>query len=333
MSWIDRQVRYWYGRSFGPALLGNWGEIKALLEATPFRKQGNQYLTINDTTETAVAAKYLPALAYRYKDCAQVLRDWILHDPDRRLDANHAFPIVMVDCIGPFTPLIAYNRWVVNGADYAILWPLDYHFEISLKGLQDTQPFPEKESKIVFRGALSGPLKSHKASQTVVKIARIEYVKRASRLTDIADVGFNFIPKEKHDEEGFAEIADQIEGLTRDTIPQERLLENRYVLCLEGADVSSGFGAALASNAVPLHPYPFCYHVWYFNGLEPWEHFVPLASDASDLEQVFAFCESHPELMETISRNGREHMQCMLDAGAIHEIKRRVVGMWDLRLI
>lgn len=104
----------------------------------------------------------------------------------------------------------------------------------------------------------------------------------------------------------------------------------RYILCIEGADVSTAFGWALASYSVPLHPYPFVYNVWYFNGLRPWVHFVPLKPDGSDLESAYWYCETHLRRCNEIALAGRQHMVRMLDVEYLSRIKREVVSLWNL---
>jgi hypothetical protein len=83
---------------------------------------------------------------------------------------------------------------------------------------------------------------------------------------------------------------------------------------------------------VPLHVYPFCYESWFFNGLQPWVHFVPLALDGSDLCDVLEYCQCHEDEMEQIGIAGRNHMIAMASTASLEVIKAGFVEFWDLKL-
>src|SRR5882724_10150483 len=325
-------VAFWYGHTYEDALLANWAHTHELLDSSDYRRMVKQYMTIHDTSEQAVAQRYGDSsIRYRFRHCAEVMTDWLKHDADRRLNDDHAFPILMVDAIGPNVPVIAYNRPVTSANSYAILWPLQYHVDVARKGMRDQRLFSEKQPKILFRGALSGPLRSETLPGGYVKVSRAEFLHSMRHHLDIADVGIHLIPPHVRASSEFAPMQEAIASLLKPKIPFDQMLAYKYILCLEGSDISSGFGAVLASHSIPLHPFPFCYNVWYFNGLVPWEHFVPIAPDGSDLRAIFEYCEAHPEEMGRISAMGRAHMQRMLDNEFLSAVKRDVVKLWDLK--
>lgn len=45
---------------------------------------------------------------------------------------------------------------------------------------------------------------------------------------------------------------------------------------------------------------------WYYHLLKPWENFVPVRSDLSDLLEVAAYCRDHDDLARSIAFRGRE---------------------------
>ncbi|HEY4406839.1 MAG TPA: glycosyl transferase family 90 [Xanthobacteraceae bacterium] len=326
------EIVFWCGRTYEDALLGNWAHTHALLNASDYRRKVKEYMTIHDTSEQAVMQRYGDSSArYRFRHNAEVMADWLKHDVDRRLGDDHAFPIFMVDSINANVPVICYNRSAIEANSYAILWPLQYHVDVARKGLGDQRRFLEKQPKIVFRGALSSPLKSKMLPGGYVKVSRPEFLQNLLHHPDIADVGIHLIPPHVRASPEYAPMQEAISLLLKPEIPFDRMLEYRYILCIEGADISSGFGAVLASNSIPIHPFPFCYNVWYFNGLVPWEHFVPVAPDGSNMRAVFEYCESHPEEMRYISESGRAHMQRMLDDELLSAVKRGVVKLWNLK--
>ena len=288
----------------------------------------------------AVRAKYGEFGAYRESANAAVLRDWVRCDDPASggpgaLTREHRLPIFMVDTIGPNTPLIAYTRPSPRRPreeHRAILWPLPYHVNVARRGLHDAQPFRDKLARVVFRGALSGPL-PHEAEQR--RTSRLDVVARWTRGPDAgtwADIGLASVPP--HVAAALAarptDERAKAAACMRPQMPFEELLRHRYVLCVEGADVSTAFGWVLASHCVPLHPYPFSYEVWYFRGLTPWRHFVPLRRDGSDLRDAYDWCEAHLDECEAIAEAGRAHMSRMLDVEMLTEVKRAVIERWGL---
>lgn len=331
--WIEDQVRFWYGNNTNKILddetlteNDKWNKIGDMIHACDFGKRVSGLLDIHDTNEEAVATKYGECGAYRFNQNVKVLKDWIKHDLENRLTEEHRFPILLVDCIGPWVPLIGYNR-VVRQA-YAILWPLEYHYDLSMKGLKDTESFARKIDKVVFRGALSGPFVSESVLEN--KSSRVDVVYMWEK-ANWADMGISFVPKHIESQPDYPTHKDRINACMKEPIPLEKLMGHKYVVCIEGADVSSGFGWALASNCVPIHPYPFAYEVWFFNGLKPWVHFIPIKPDGEGLDRVYEWCKKNPEKCAAIAANGRSFMKNMLDVDKLFAIKRDVVKRWNLQ--
>ncbi len=72
-------------------------------------------------------------------------------------------------------------------------------------------------------------------------------------------------------------------------------LKFRYILSLEGNDVASNLKWILSSGSIALMPRPK-YETWFQEGLlRPWVHYAEIAPDGSDVAQVVARLEAHPE--------------------------------------
>jgi hypothetical protein len=332
-AWVEEQVRFWYGDSLPTAEAGDWARILARIRRTEYGEGVRDMLSVEDQDAERVRAKYGTFGEYRFRHAAGVVREFVELDAAQpegpRFTARHRFPVFMVDCVGPDAPLIAYTRSVNPGRAQAVLWPLEYHLALSKPGLADAQPFAAKRDAVAFRGALSGPVFGGTRVQGTPKSCRLDIVSRW-RGEPWADLAISIVPGAALEGLDAAARA-RLEACMGDTMPTERIMRHKYVMCIEGADVSSGFGWVLASNCVPLHPYPFCYEVWFFNGLLPWVHFVPLRTDGSDLGEAHAWCVSHPGECEQIAAAGREHMRRMLDADLMREVKSGVVRLWDLQ--
>jgi hypothetical protein len=312
-SWLNEQIHYWYHDLYPLVIDGNWKFIWYYLKRCHYGSSINDFLSIDDNTPQKINKCYNGYSAYQSIHHAEVLKEWVKYDRGGRFTLKHRFPILMTDSIKDIG-IIGYNRRVNTPS---ILWPLYYHHNDSLCGLRDTQDFDEKINKIIFRGALSN-------------ISRFEIICKWQG-KEWADLGLTLIPEKIKQKQLCRNKEADILLCMRDIMPKQQVLKYKYVLCLEGANISTGFGWALASNCVPIHPYPFHYEVWYFNGLQPWVHFIPLLEDGRDLEDVFEWCENHPDKCREIAQNGRTHMKRMLDMDSLDTIKEGVVKLWDLK--
>lgn len=333
--YIATQVRFWYKNAYPYVVKGDWDYLLKKIQESDFAKQTVGFLTKNDTTPEAVAAKYTIG-EYRFRHNAEVVRDVVQHDVHNRLSDDHILPILMVDCLGPGVAFIGYNR-TTGDDNITTLWPLPYHLHIAVAGFTiDNIPFTLKKDVVIFRGALSGELE-HKSIGRTMKASRLrvvyDWINRTNNDCKWCDLGITTLPAQwTHKKEYTLECDTTCKACMKPIIPLKDMLSlYKYVLCLEGADISSGFGAVLASNAIPFHPYPFVYEVWYFNGLQPFEHFIPLKYDCSDLYEMYQWCQSNPTKCEEISQNGKLHMERMCDADNLKKIKDGVVALWNMK--
>lgn len=125
-AWINAQVAFWYGDLYSLVLEGQWGTIKRMLLSSPYGTHA-EMLDMHDTTEDNVQRKYRDFAAYRHKDNAAGLCDFLRHAPHGKwFSATHRFPILLVDCIGENQPVISLARSVNPGEEMALLWPNGY---------------------------------------------------------------------------------------------------------------------------------------------------------------------------------------------------------------
>jgi hypothetical protein len=96
-------------------------------------------------------------------------------------------------------------------------------------------------------------------------------------------------------------------------------------------DWSSSFIWALTSNCCPLHVYPFTFeHILFGDGLKEWVHFVPIASDGSDLIEKYEWCLSNLEKCEVIANNGMSYMKKYNDINIYNRTQKRFFDIWPL---
>jgi hypothetical protein len=99
----------------------------------------------------------------------------------------------------------------------------------------------------------------------------------------------------------------QSAGLIAERIPQERWIEHKFAIDIDGnANAWSGlfrsllFGCCVIKIASPRN-----YRQWYYDRLLPFEHYVPVRADMSDLRQQIEWCRDNLKLCAQIAANGQ----------------------------
>lgn len=83
-------------------------------------------------------------------------------------------------------------------------------------------------------------------------------------------------------------------------------LQYRYLLDVDGeVNAWSGLFWKLYSSSVVFKVYSH-YEQWYYDRLLPWEHYIPVAGDLSDLEDKYDWALSHDDDCRQIAQSGRE---------------------------
>lgn len=78
-------------------------------------------------------------------------------------------------------------------------------------------------------------------------------------------------------------------------------LAYKYIISIEGNDVSSGLKWMLFSNSVVFSP-PFTMSSWAMEDkLQPFIHYIPIRRDMSNVEDMIHWAESHPDEVKLIS--------------------------------
>lgn len=82
---------------------------------------------------------------------------------------------------------------------------------------------------------------------------------------------------------------------TKPRINIAKHFEYQYILVLEGNDVASALQWVMGSNCVPVMAKPTVENWLMHSLLEPGKHYVEIASDFSDVEEVMNYYLAHPE--------------------------------------
>jgi hypothetical protein len=193
----------------------------------------------------------------------------------------------------------------------ALLLPLRQrrHFGRIDRVARADMAFDEKERRLVWRGS---------TTDNFQRRARRPHLGSRCHIMDVSDradpvrfdVGYSSITvKPGQSERAVEEIAQYAKA----PVALEEQLAYRYILCLEGNDVSSGLKWGLYSNSVVLMPHPQVESWACESFLEPYVHFVPVKADLSDLEAQVDWCDANEDACREIAEEGRRFISGFLD--------------------
>jgi hypothetical protein len=340
-SLIKKIVDFWYNASDAFDKQSDedawWTNVARVIstQANPIFGTGSlplsakDFHTIGDTTEELVCERKRGKAKYRHKVDADTIVDMLRSDKTGNLTESSVLPVTNVDQIGKdCAGYIVYNRLCKHRTSF--LWPLDYHVDQASKGLEDTIPFENKVTKIIFRGALSTDVQSSVVDGRVVKASRFDVALFWKGKDPRIDIFLTNIPESSKRGPKYEKNKTKIIGCVQSPQSPAKQQVNKYVLCLEGADISTSLGWVLASNCVPIVPFPQLHEVWYFDILEPFVNFVPCSPDCKDLADVLDWCESNQDACKDIAARGRSDARIVFEPDFVKSCKEKFIEKWKL---
>lgn len=156
--------------------------------------------------------------------------------------------------------------------------------------------FEQREDKVLWRGATTG--RGGQISLSAMDEKDTTLIPRTRMCLIVrnvpgCDVKFSHVVQSRDP----ALESDQLRaaGILGDRIAPENWLGVRYHIAIDGNTLawSSLFTRLLAGCCVLKPDNPQGYRQWYSDMLVPWRHYVPVASDLSDLLDKITWCRTH----------------------------------------
>ncbi|MDJ0627827.1 MAG: glycosyl transferase family 90 [Rhodobacter sp.] len=252
----------------------------------------------------------------------------------------------------PPVPLLAYNRR--PEARNVVLWPLPVYHSIgnplfALPQPVDRLSFEQKADAVGWRGKLAGRAGFHdgcgaRAGRSAAQIlgelatspprdreAEIEAELQGlvryrvlKRFADRPDFDMQLTLMGEH-----AKLAGHrfLAGLCGERRPPEWFFRYRYIPCLSGYDTGSNFFLAANSNSVVLKEEDG-WALFYTDAFKPWEHYVPLARGASDLDEKLEWARANPALCREMVRASQQVCRRFADPDARRRILNAVLDRY-----
>lgn len=162
----------------------------------------------------------------------------------------------------------------------------------------------ERSSTLIWRGATTGFITL--TPDRIDDLPRYQLVRAARALGETADAGFSDIVQavspEAHETIRQRFMA---EGAIKPFIPFETMAAHKFIADVDGNANSWNFFKKLRLGGCVLK-LDGPWRQWFSQRLIEWLHYVPVASDASDLADKLDWCRSHDNAAREIAENGRQ---------------------------
>lgn len=187
--------------------------------------------------------------------------------------------------------------------------------------------FDERDSTIVWRGSPTGFGEVVSASMQPTNADLVQRVRMCLLLAradprlrvDVRCVAGRSIPSD------VATILRQA-GIIGDRVPEDSWVGRQFAIDIDGhANAFSNlfirllYGCCVIKVASPLG-----FRQWYYDRLVPWQHYVPVAADLSDLVERIEWCRSNPDECRSIAKAGQALAMGMTRAAEITRAVARI---------
>ena len=202
---------------------------------------------------------------------------------------------------------------------FPIIWPVNMvrHFGpvddyLQLANASNVTKWEDKKEAIIWRGGFTGvpgliknrgfrpPSNVHGSRVQAVVVNCYQNISKI-------DVAFHDVPKRHGIPPKLAmELKENCVRVEQSTMQEQ--LEYKYILSVEGNDVSSGLKWQLASNSVVFMAKPRTVSFAMEDQLVPFYHYIPVNDDYSNLEQMVDWAIAHDEEAKKIAEQSTQYM-------------------------
>jgi hypothetical protein len=176
--------------------------------------------------------------------------------------------------------------------------------EVAEAFIRDDIPWNDRRPVAFWRGATTGRYPKGGA-QNWHDLPRARLCALANRHSDLFDAGFHRVVQMQN-----YEVIREIEasGLMRAALPETDFNRYKYHIDIDGNSNSWAglFIKLLTGSPVIKVSSPLGFRQWYYDRLEPWVHFVPVASDLSDLIERTEWLRDNPGRAQNIGEQGQK---------------------------
>lgn len=221
---------------------------------------------------------------------------------------------------------------MIDDPGMGVLAPLNHarHFSPVAAVVGVDRPYADKDDRLVWRGATTGRfIRAEPDAPPYSARYHVHRLMGEGAARDDWDIGYSLVTRPQH----LVDVPlETIHAAARPHLSMAQLLGSKFLLVLEGNDVSSGLKWILASQSVPIMPTPTV-ESWACEAmLRPFIHYVPVAADLSDLAEVHAWCRDNDTACRDIAHAGQVFMAAFADPETENRLLRAVVEAYAERV-
>jgi hypothetical protein len=186
-------------------------------------------------------------------------------------------------------------------------------------------PFDQRHEVIMWRGSLSGP--DYPTLENFRRFPRFQLHTMSLEHPDKIDARLcNYDFRETEAARALSSYLEGEYGSPAETLPAAGFVPYKYLISLDGVGAAwKRTATILASGSVLL-----LHHRWtefFYPGMKPWVHYVPLEFDFSDLIDRYDWLVAHPAQARQIAENGWRFAKDVLNPRALETYFAQVLTM------
>ena len=163
----------------------------------------------------------------------------------------------------------------------------------------DRTPWSDRSDIALWRGTTTG---APFTSKDVMTNERIRLTAICAERPDLFDAKISLIAQVAEADRGAVERVLASHGLLGSMVRMDTFRHHKYALHIDGNTSAAGLFEKMALGCCVLRV-ASRFEQWIEPRIRPWEHFVPIAADMSNLVSVMTMLISNPDLGERIAKN------------------------------
>ena len=202
-------------------------------------------------------------------------------------------------------------------------------FAADLARGQTAPQWQERSADIVWRGDVNGTGWFSLSPQDADNPAVMQRMRMVMRLRDTPDADVRFVRLPRV-ESGSTAWATQT-GLLGAPIPAPSWLSRKFALDIDGfTNTWSNLLVRMLYGCCVLKvELQFGFRQWYYDGLKPFEHYVPVAADMSDLNEKIEWVRSHDNEARAIAAHGQAFARGLTFSTQARRAADLITAHWD----
>ena len=180
----------------------------------------------------------------------------------------------------------------------------------------------DRSARAFWRGSTTG-----QRTGDIFALPRVRLAKLGKDNPDLFDVGITSVVQNNEQEKRLIESS----GLMAEFVHPHEFGRKRFLINIDGnTSAWSALMEQLNSGGLVFKvDSPFQYRQWFYDRLKPWENFIPVRSDLSDLIDLVKFFQNNDELAQSIASAGQALSFSMSLAGEISSASRSIQARID----